>query len=152
VALGALLACSLAAAGGPEWVSDAAGCKVANPQPQPVETILWSGSCADGYADGPGTVRWFSDGRANGVTSGTFRQGRLHGRGYVTLPQAVYSDAKGAELKVFRQGWPSGSRLDGNFADNRLVGDGVITTPDRRKVLVTQVDGRLVRKARRGAI
>src|SRR5450759_4407369 len=107
------------------WVADSQGCKVANPQPQPIESISWSGRCKDGFADGAGIVRWFSGGKSNGITSGTFKQGKLIGKGYVTLPQAVYtrlnSSTRGGEL---RRAWPPGSRLDGEFLENQLVGDG----------------------------
>lgn len=120
---------------------------MANPQPQPIESISWSGRCKDGFADGAGIVRWFSGGKSNGITSGTFKQGKLIGKGYVTLPQAVYtrlnSSTRGGEL---RRAWPPGSRLDGEFLENQLVGDGVITKPNGQKEVVIQIDGKLVRK------
>ena len=131
----------------PDWVADSHGCKVANPQQQPIETITWSGRCKDGFADGAGTVRWFSEGRFNGITSGTFKEGKLTGKGYVTLPHAVYAEVNVGKRGVeVRRSWPFGSRLDGEFLENRLIGDGIITTPNGQKVLVVQIDGKLVRK------
>ena len=47
------------------WVADAkSGCQVWNPNPQLEETVAWSGSCANGRAEGHGTVRWV-EGRRN---------------------------------------------------------------------------------------
>lgn len=131
----------------PDWIDDASGCKVKNPQSQPAETIEWSGRCKLGYADGPGVVRWFSGGKPNGMTSGTFREGRLTGRGSVTLPHAVFSRTyipKG-DFRSPRV-WPFGSRLDGVFSDNKLVGEGIVTEPNGQRTVVIQIDGRLVRK------
>ncbi len=130
-----------------DWVADSHGCKVANPQPQPIESISWSGRCKDGFADGAGTVRWFSEGKSNGITSGTFKQGKLVGKGYVTLPHAVYTrtNLSMRDLDV-RRAWPPGSRLDGEFLENHLIGDGTVTKPNGQKVVVYQFDGKLVRK------
>src|SRR6185503_1000973 len=103
--------------------------------------------CRDGFADGVGTVQWFSAGLSNGTTSGLFKDGRLMGKGSVTLPHAVYMhmlvSGRGASV---RRAWPTGSRLDGEFFENQLVGDGIITTPGGGRALVNEVDGKLIRK------
>lgn len=134
------------------WVADAKGCKVANPQPQPYESIRWSGRCRNGFADGPGMVRWYSAGRINGSTSGTFSQGKLMGTGYITLPHLVHGLGNPAKGKS-AAGKPEevrtlvvGARLEGEFQENRLVGDGVITRRNGQKIVVTQVGYKLVRK------
>ena len=36
------------------WIADKSGCKVANPFPQPGESIAWKGQCKNGVADGEG--------------------------------------------------------------------------------------------------
>lgn len=148
--LGAVFLCAFAATAQaessyPDWVADSSGCKVANPQPQPVESIIWSGRCKNGFADGAGTVRWFSEGKNNGVTSGTFKEGKLMGKGFVTLPYAVFTRKNLSKGDVLRA-WPPGSRLDGQFLENRLIGDGILTQPNGQKEVVNQVEGRLVRK------
>jgi len=121
-----------------DWVADSLGCKVANPHPQPIESISWTGACKDGYAEGPGKVLWFSGGKPNGMTSGTFRRGKLAGKASVTLPHAV-----------FQGSWLPGSRLDGEFLDNRLVGSGIITRPNGQKIVVIEIDGKLSAKNER---
>ena len=153
VCLGAALLCAFSPAAHTapaqaDWIEDAHGCKVANSQPQPIETITWSGHCKDGFTDGEGTVRWFSEGKFNGVTSGTFKQGKLTGKGYVTIPHAAYRQVNaGTRNSNFRHVWPSGSRLDGQFLDNQLIGDGVLTKPNGQKLVVNQIEGKLVRKS-----
>ncbi len=149
--LGAAILCALASTAQAEppvfdWVTDSNGCKVANPKPQLIESIIWSGRCANGFAEGPGTVRWFSAGKKNGVSSGTFKGGKLTGKGYVTLPYPVEPGSNFSKREAVRS-WPSGSRLDGEFLDNRLVGDGILTQPDGRRFIVNQVDVMLMRKA-----
>ena len=130
-----------------DWVEDAQGCKVSNPHPHPMETIKWSGRCKDGFIDGAGKVQWFSEGKPNGVSSGTFKEGKLTGKGYVTIPYADYKRVNvGKRDFNFRRVWPSGSRLDGEFLADQLVGDGVITKPNGQKVVVNQIEGLLVRK------
>ncbi|MGP1679566.1 MAG: hypothetical protein ACTS6J_20735 [Burkholderiales bacterium] len=151
--LGAVFVCAFSASAHAEparteWLADSLGCKVANPRPQPIETITWSGRCKDGFVDGPGTVAWFSEGKINGITSGTFKRGKLTGKGYVTLPHAVYTRVNVGKRSVeVRRTWPFGSRLDGEFLENRLIGDGIVTTPNGQKVVVIQIDGKLVRKS-----
>lgn len=146
--VGALL-CFAVHAGPPSaagWIADPNGCKVANPHPQSIESIRWSGQCNDGFAEGPGTVSWYMSGKPNGITSGTFKQGKLTGQGFVTLPRTLYAWRSDKGPVPLKRSWPSGSRLDGKFADNRLVGDGTVTTPGGEKVPVREVDGLLVRR------
>ena len=35
-----------------QYIKDAKGCKVANPNPKPNESVLWSGPCVNGFAQG----------------------------------------------------------------------------------------------------
>ena len=56
VLLSALVLCSAATFGG-DWTADpATGCTAWNPNPQPGETITWTGACVDGKASGEGTL------------------------------------------------------------------------------------------------
>jgi hypothetical protein len=129
------------------WVADEHGCKVANPQPQPYESIRWSGRCVNGFVDGPGVVRWYSAGQANGSTSGTFKEGKLTGKGYVSLPHLVHGLGNPAKRAGEQpRTLVMGSRLTGEFHENRLIGEGVITRPNGQKIVVTQVADKLVRK------
>jgi hypothetical protein len=90
-----------------EWIADAkSGCQVWDPNPQLEETVTWSGACANGHADGFGTVQWFKGGVRIETNEGQWRDGRQSG--------------KGAQI------WPSG-RFDGEIADGLPNGAGVLT-------------------------
>ena len=39
-------------------LSNRTGCYVWNPNPQPGETVTWTGGCVEGVAQGTGTLRW----------------------------------------------------------------------------------------------
>ena len=57
------IAMTVAPANAGAWVADGkSGCQVWNPNPQLEETVAWSGSCANGRAEGHGTVHWLKDG------------------------------------------------------------------------------------------
>ena len=57
------------------------GCHVWNPNPQPEETVSWSGKCADGKASGRGRMTWRfrKDGAwANTWDEGPYADGKIH--------------------------------------------------------------------------
>src|SRR5262245_61361564 len=76
----------IAAPGKAGWVVDSRkGCWLWNADPQPNETVTWSGACGpDGRATGKGTAEWFLDGKPDGRYEGELRDGKLHGRGVYT--------------------------------------------------------------------
>jgi len=89
------------------WVADAkSGCQVWDPNPQLEETVSWSGSCANGHAEGPGTVRWSKGGALFETDEGEWRDGRQANKG--------------------TQSWPKG-RYEGDLADGEPNGHGVLT-------------------------
>ena len=69
---------------GVNWIKDANGVYLWNPQPQDGETITWSGSYVkDGkykFAEGEGIVTWYLNGEVAQTDEGTFRRGQRHGR------------------------------------------------------------------------
>jgi hypothetical protein len=90
-----------------QFVADLqSGCKVWNPHPQPGETVLWSGPCANGLAEGAGRLQWLKDGKPYERDEGAWRQGRQEGRG--------------------SQDWTSG-RYDGELSGGEPQGQGVLT-------------------------
>jgi hypothetical protein len=69
----------------PHWIEDkVAHCWVGNPDPQPGESVSWSGACMAGLATGPGVVTWYRNGRVEGQDSGTYRGGILTGHGKIS--------------------------------------------------------------------
>ena len=94
----------------PHWIEDTVSqCWAANPQPQGNETISWSGACEDRLLSGPGTLTWSQNGRISARDEGTFREGRLAGRGKI-------------------------STADGATYEGDFPGQGVLTLPDGRKI------------------
>ena len=67
-----------AQAGAPAWVVDQnTGCQIWDTNPQPNESISWSGACVNGAAQGKGVVQWPSGQRYEGEV----REGKLDGHG-----------------------------------------------------------------------
>lgn len=92
------------------WITDANGCKIANPNPRPTESVKWNGACVDGFADGQGVMQWYSDSAPGPRYEGNLRRGVVSGRGKLTLPD--------------------GSMYDGEWSDGKQQGTGTLTTAD----------------------
>ncbi len=59
------------------WVVDVkSGCQVWNPNPQLEESVAWSGSCANGRAEGHGVAQWSKGGNPSETDDGEWRDGR----------------------------------------------------------------------------
>ena len=94
----------------PHWIEDTvAQCWAANPHPQGNETISWSGACEGDLLSGPGILTWSQNGRISGRDEGTFKDGRLTGKGRI-------------------------STADGASYEGEFPGPGVLTLPDGRRI------------------
>ena len=111
------------------WFADArSGCQVWDPNPQIDETVAWSGTCANGRAEGPGTVRWSKDSAVIETDKGEWRDGRQSGKGIQTWSTGSYQ----GELS---NGEPNGQgvltmqklRYEGQFRDGKPNGAGSLT-------------------------
>ena len=92
------------------------GCYVWNPNPQPDETVTWSGECAGGLAQGEGTRKWiWEDGEKTSEEKGLLRDGKSHG-------QWTWRNAEGEEGKSF---YVYGEHV-GNTADDVIVMEGLL--------------------------
>ena len=61
------------------------GCHVWNGNLQPDETVTWSAGCADGLAEGDGTVTWrYGDGKSE-TNTGRLQTGKMHGHWVLRL-------------------------------------------------------------------
>ena len=89
----------------PEWITATnQPCKIWNPEPQPNESVTWSGECKDGYASGEGTLRWTENGKPDVEFTGRYANGKRNGRGVIVTPD--------------------GKRIEGEWLnDTPLVGD-----------------------------
>ena len=123
----------MALAGGPTlaaplpsaWMGDSRnGCKVWNPQPQPEESVRWSGACVAGFASGPGVTEWLEDGQVTESVEGGRVAGHLQGRGIQTLA--------------------NGDRFEGTWKDDRREGPGTYTRADGKRVTGVWIADQLV--------
>ena len=74
-------------------------CQMYNSNPQPEETVTWSGACVDGKTSGRGRAVWrLPDGES--VFEGEHRDGKRHGQGIET--------------------WSDGRRFEGEFRDDKI--------------------------------
>lgn len=138
------LLCAGAAAQDTNWIEDERGCKVANPYPQPGETITWSGECKDGYANGQGVLIFFIDGEQHSRYEGNLDMGWAEGRGTLQFPDGgTYSGEwhRSAENGTGRREWPDGSFYDGGWKDGKPHGHGQFRRPDGRTFMGEWVDG-----------
>ena len=111
------------------WFADAkSGCQVWDPNPQLEEAVTWSGACANGRAEGAGTVQWLKGNVAIETDAGAWRDGRQAGKGVQTWPTGRYE----GELT---DGEPNGRgvltlqklRYEGEFRDGKPNGSGSLT-------------------------
>jgi hypothetical protein len=89
------------------WVIDnKSGCQVWNPNPQLDESVSWSGSCANGRAEGTGIAQWSRNGNPSETDEGEWRNGR--------------------QVNAGTQSWSTG-RYEGELSDGEPNGHGVLT-------------------------
>lgn len=128
----------------PGWVVDARnGCWIWNSNPQPGETVTWSGPCPRGPAQGEGQGEW----RGQGVSrfAGTLREGRLDGRGTVTWPNGNRYEGEWLDGRQEGRGtytWANGSRYAGEWRDGRRSGPGTMIFPNGDRYEGAWRDGR----------
>ena len=81
-------------------LADQPGCYVWNDYLQPDQTVIWTGECVGGWAQGTGTLTWVWDrGQETRETTGRLQDGKKHGRWV---------------LRVGRHSIWEGSYVDGN--------------------------------------
>ncbi|MBS7789159.1 hypothetical protein KTR66_04090 [Roseococcus sp. SDR] len=134
----------------PGWVVDPRnGCWLWNSNPQPNETVTWSGACPRGPAQGQGRGEWRSqDGGAPAMVSqfsGQMREGRLDGQATVTWPsgnryEGAWMDGRQNGHGVYL--WANGARYDGEWRDGRRQGHGVMLYPNGDRYEGRWRDGR----------
>jgi hypothetical protein len=125
------------------WIADANGCKIANPFPQPEETVTWSGDCNNGLADGEGVLEWFIGGQPRDRYQGTLKQGWAEGKGTLVREGMRYSgDWKhSTQDGVGRYDGADGSWYEGEWKEGQPHGRGEYQGPDGRRLSGTWVDG-----------
>jgi hypothetical protein len=126
------------------WIADSKGCKVANTFPRPGETITWSGTCKDGFADGDGVLQWFLDGNQDDRFEGHLTMGWAEGRG--TLAKAEGGTYVGDWKHSVQEGTgrydaPDGSSYQGEWKNGLPNGQGQYRRADGKTFAGEWVDG-----------
>ena len=113
------------------FLADAHGCKVHNRRPVPGETVTWSGSCQQGFADGPGVVQWLApDGTPGSRLEANFVHGIAQGRGKLAAASGTVYQGEFLDGVPHGQGemqWPNGDRYVGDWSHGLRTGSGVLT-------------------------
>ena len=108
------------------------GCYLWNPGPRDGVSVIWSGECSDGFAEGSGDARWqWNDGSA--IESGLFQSGKREGFHVVN-----WSDGEryeGSYVSDERQGtwtfiWENGTRDVGPMVNDERHGNWTVTFAD----------------------
>ena len=111
------------------WITDGNGCKIANPSPKPDETVMWSGVCSDGFAQGPGVVQWFEAGKPGATYKGALARGAPSGQGKLTMPDGATYEGGWLDGKQDGSGKysaPGGARYEGEWKDGAPNGRGIM--------------------------
>jgi len=86
----------------PDWITTTnKPCKVWNPQPQPDESVTWSGPCKDGFASGKGILLWTENGKPDVKFDGEYANGKRNGHGVLIAPD--------------------GKRIEGEWVNDQLL-------------------------------
>jgi len=126
------------------WIADKRGCKVANPFPQPDESVTWSGACKDGFVNGEGVLTFFLGGREHSRYQGTLKGGWAEGQGVLQFPDGGKYDGQWAgsqENGIGRRDWPDGSWYAGGWKNGRPHGQGQFRRPDGKIFIGEWVEG-----------
>lgn len=102
-------------------------CKIYNSDPQPKETITWSGKCQDGYAHGQGTAQWYQNKQPTDKFVGNYQQGKIHGKGVYTWSDGDKYDGEWVSDKMHGKGvrtWTNGDKYNGEWKDDKMHGKG----------------------------
>lgn len=92
-------------------------CKVYNSNPQPNETVTWSGACKEGKAHGTGTLQWYKDNKPTDTYVGDYHHGKMYGKGKYTWLngdkyEGEWEDEKRTKGKFT---WANGNSYDGEW-------------------------------------
>ena len=116
------------------WFADAkTGCKYFDNQPEPSQTIAWSGPCVNGFAEGRGKLDIFVKGKPYQQYEGDMKAGKSTGHGTARSADGYSYTGGFLDNKLHGHGveqHPDGTRFEGEYVNDQRNGHGVYTWPD----------------------
>ncbi len=115
-------------------LSNQPGCYVWNPYLQLDETVTWAGVCAEGWAQGKGTLKWVGDGgQETAEDTGRLQAGKRHGRWVQrtangSVQEGPYVEGKRHGVWVWRG--PAGAVFEGPYVEGKRHGKWVLRAAD----------------------
>jgi hypothetical protein len=115
-----------------QWLKDGA-CALFSADAHPGDTVSWTGTCVDGFAEGLGTATFTHDGQAQSFTA-TFTHGVIPdghvitrwGTGWSYDGDAVGGRFNGPGILIT----DTSDRFEGRWTDGKLTGFGVLLRPN----------------------
>ena len=117
-----------------KWIKDQKGCLIANLAPSEGETVQWTGGCKNNFADGHGTLTWFTNGVKMEVFEGTMVGGYAEGKGKLARRNGKYVGEwqKSQQHGKGRYDNEDGSWYQGEWKEGQPHGKGQMLLPDGR--------------------
>lgn len=118
-----------------KWLADPkTGCRYFDNDPDPAESITWSGPCVNGVADGRGKLEVYVKGKLDQQYEGDMKAGTATGQGTIRFVASGDSYTGGLFNNV-RHGhgvstWADGGRFEGEYVNDMRNGHGVATMAD----------------------
>ena len=106
--------------------TDRINCLVLNPDPQNFETVIWSGECSNGKANGIGILTW----SIGDKYIGEYVEGKMHGQGTYTWDKGDQYTGLWQNNKFYGKGsfiYANGDKYEGEYKDGKFHGQGVYT-------------------------
>jgi hypothetical protein len=110
-----------------QYIKDNKGCKIANPNPKPNESVTWSGTCVNGFAQGAGVMEWRVNEQPGGRYEGNLDKGVVSGKGKLTMPDGTSYEGEWKAGRPDGEGVytdQSGETLKGLWKEGEYVGAG----------------------------
>ena len=111
----------------PKWFpTDKINCYVWNPEPQPNETVSWSGECSKGKVNGIGVLSW----SIGDKYIGEYQHGNMHGQGTYAWEKGDQYTGEWQNNNFHGQGtfiYASGDKYLGKYKEGKRHGQGTYT-------------------------
>ncbi len=145
-----LTASAAMAAADEGYIGDQNGCKIANPNPRPNETVSWSGGCVSGFGQGEGVMEWLIDQQPGPRYEGGLDHGELSGTGTLIMPDGTRYQggwSSGKQNGLGKLALPGGDAYEGGWKDGQPDGEGTMILGSGQMVKGVWKEGALIAPA-----